>query len=48
MNKPEMVAVFSALEVLLEDKNYKGIERIVKDVLREVRTPDPSKRDKAD
>ncbi|MDR2559908.1 MAG: hypothetical protein LBC86_10285 [Oscillospiraceae bacterium] len=38
MNRIEIVGLFSALEVLCEDKNIKGIETIVKRVLNEAVT----------
>jgi hypothetical protein len=38
MNRIEIVGLFSALEVLCEQKNIEGIEKIVKRVLNEAVT----------
>ena len=38
MNRIEIVGLFSALEILCEEKNIVGIEKIVKRVLNEAMT----------
>ena len=51
MNRIEIVGLFSALEVLCEQKNIDGVEKIVKRVLNEAMTKeekDNKKEDKED
>jgi hypothetical protein len=38
MNRIEIVGLFSALEILCEERNIEGIEKIVKRVLNEAVT----------
>jgi len=46
MNRIEIVGLFSALEILCDEKNLDGIEKIVKRVLNEAVTVKDDIRDK--
>jgi hypothetical protein len=43
VNRIEIVGLFSALEILCEEKNIEGVEKIVKRVLNEAMKSDDGK-----
>ena len=40
MNRIAVIGTFTAIQCLLESKNYEGIERVVSEILREAKTPE--------